>query len=99
MAKSEMGKSDLIREYLTSNPGHTWKDAEKSLKKHGINGNYFSMVKSKMNQPKTQGKKTQGKKTKRAASSSVDQTVEFARSCGSIDEAISKLKELQKYQV
>ncbi|KAA1258343.1 hypothetical protein LF1_08600 [Rubripirellula obstinata] len=92
------GKAAIIRGYLAKNPSHTWKDAEETLKKHGITSAYFAMTKSNTK------KKTAPKKKKATAATGSKNTttidaVAFARASGGIDKAIKALEELREMQV
>jgi hypothetical protein len=102
MAKKKLGKSARIRNYLGDNPTATWKTAEGDLKRFGISGPYFAMIKSK-----TMGGATGGSKRGRKASVSssttasavLDKAAEYAKDVGNIDAAIEALTQLKKFQI
>lgn len=102
-----INKTKKILDYLTKNPGHTWKIAKPKLEKYGITGGYFSMVKSK-NFGKTAtndsptGKK-RGPKSKKTQAvggvSDLQHAAEFAKSVGGIENALNALNQLEKVQI
>lgn len=94
---TKKGKAEIIRDYLTKNPTHTWKAAEVTLKKHGIGSAYFAMTKSKVkNKAAPKAKTGSTASVKKSGSTNV---VIFARACGGIDKAIAALEDLKKMQV
>jgi hypothetical protein len=94
---AKKGKAAIIREYLSKNPSHTWKDAEQTLATHGITSAYFAMTKS--NHKKRWVPKAELAAGSRANGSDPADAVAFARACGGIENAIAALEELRKLQV
>lgn len=105
MAKS---KTDLIKEYLASNPEAKGKEAEAALKKHGITAQYFYVVKSNLSRGKKRVKKKAAKKkvVRRKVGSAIDVSVdelqaaaEFAAKFGGLDKLSAAVTALRQFQV
>lgn len=100
MAEKSTSKTQLILDYLTKHPDHTWKDAQKDLGKHAISAAYFAVIKGKQKKKLSPKRKP----TSSAAAGTnmepgLEQALRFARSVGDIDEAIKLLEKIRKLQV
>ena len=106
-------KTAIIREYLSSNPDATGKDAELALKKYGINAQYFSQIKSNLSNRKKVAKKKAAKKksvktrVKRKVRRSttppsleeLQSVAEFANAFGGLDKLSSTVETLRRFQM
>lgn len=109
MAKT---KTDIIKEYLAANPDAKGKEAEAALKKHGINAQYFYVIKSSLSKGKKPAKKRVKKKAakkkvvRRKIGSATEVSVEdlqtaadFAAKFGGLDKLSSAVTALRQFQV
>lgn len=106
-------KTDIIREFLQTNPNATGRQAEDSLKKHGISAQYFYTVKSGLLKRQGAAKKKRGRK--KAAGTTVRRKIrrastpatleelqsvaDFAKNFGGLDKLSGAVDALRQFQI
>ncbi len=86
MAKRQLNKTAMIRDYMAKHPNAGPSKVAKALRAHKISASYVSKVKTKFK------KRTRQRPSTRTAYASSDGNViaaaEFIKGCGGIDEAL-----------